>query len=109
MVSPALYRAMVNRFSEAVHDVNPLNRVIAGGLAPLGRKGKPAPLTFMQKLLASTTKFDIWAHHPYTSGGPLHRPPGAGDIALGNLDKMKAAAQGEGRRRSSRSAPWSSG
>lgn len=90
MVSPALYRAMVNRFSEAVHDVNPLNRVIAGGLAPLGRKGKPAPLTFMQKLLASTTKFDIWAHHPYTSGGPLHRPPGSGDIALGNLDKMKA-------------------
>jgi hypothetical protein len=90
IVSPAIYRSMVNKFATAVHDVNPTNRVIAGGLAPLGRAGKPAPLTFMKKLLESTTSFDIWAHHPYTSGGPLHVPPGPSDIVLGNLDKMSA-------------------
>jgi hypothetical protein len=88
MASPARYRAMVNKFAAAVHGVNAANRVVAGGLAPLGRKGKPAPLRFMQKLLESPTHFDIWSHHPYTSGGPLHLPPGPGDIVLGNLDKM---------------------
>jgi hypothetical protein len=90
MVSPAIYRAMVNKFATAIHEVNPTNRVIAGGLAPLGRAGKPAPLAFMKKLLESNTSFDIWAHHPYTSGGPLHLPPGPSDIVLGNLDKMSA-------------------
>jgi hypothetical protein len=88
MVSPALYRAMVNRFAEAIHDVNPTNRVIAGGLAPLGRTGKPAPMPFMTKLFAKPVWFDIWAHHPYTSGGPLHRSAGKGDVVLGNLDEM---------------------
>ena len=90
MSSPALYRAMVNKFAAAVRDVSPTNRVIAGGLAPLGRKGKPAPLTFMKKLLEAPVSFDIWSHHPYTSGGPLHLPPGSGDIALGNLGTMNA-------------------
>jgi Cellulase (glycosyl hydrolase family 5) len=90
IVSHVRYRAMVNKFAAAVHAVNATNRVIAGGLAPLGRSGKPAPLAFMRKLLSSPTSFDIWSHHPYTSGGPLHLPPGGGDIVLGNLDKMRA-------------------
>jgi hypothetical protein len=90
MVSPGIYRAMVNRFADAVHGVSSANRVVAGGLAPLGRTNKPAPLAFMKKLLASPTSFDIWAHHPYTSGGPLHLPPRPSDIVLGNLDKMSA-------------------
>ncbi len=89
MVSATRYRAMVNKFAAAIHDVDPANRVIAGGLAPLGRKGKPAPLPFMKNLLAAPTYFDIWAHHPYTSGGPLHVSPGGGDIVLGNLGEMR--------------------
>ncbi len=89
MVSAARYRAMVNKFAAAIHDVSPANKVIAGGLAPLGRKGKPAPLPFMKNLLAAPVYFDIWAHHPYTSGGPLHRSPGGGDITLGSLGDMR--------------------
>ncbi len=89
MVSPARYRAMVNKFAMGVHGVNPGNRVIAGGLAPLGRKGKPAPLPFMKNLLAAPVYFDIWSHHPYTSGGPLHVSAGGGDVTLGNLSAMR--------------------
>ena len=89
MVSATRYRAMVNKFATAVHGVNPGNRVIAGGLAPLGRKGKPAPLPFMKKLLEAPVYFDIWSHHPYTSGGPLHVSAGGGDVTLGNLGEMR--------------------
>jgi hypothetical protein len=89
MVSAIRYRAMVNKFAAAVHGVNPGNRVIAGGLAPLGRPGKPAPLPFMKKLLEAPVYFDIWSHHPYTSGGPLHVSAGAGDVTLGNLGAMR--------------------
>ena len=80
---------MVNQFAAGVREVNPTNRVIAGGLAPLGRTGKPAPLSFMKKVLEAPVSFDIWAHHPYTSGGPLHRSAGKGDVTLGNLGEMR--------------------
>jgi hypothetical protein len=89
MVSPGLYRTLLNAFSDAVHAVDPANRVIAGSLAPLGRTNKPAPLPFMKKVLAAPVRFDIWAHHPYTSGGPTHRAPGKGNIALGDIGDMR--------------------
>ena len=89
MVSPGLYRALVNAFANAVHNVNGANRVVAGALAPLGKTGKPAPLPFMRKLLSQPVRFDIWAHHAYTSGGPTHRAPGEGNIALGDLGDMR--------------------
>jgi hypothetical protein len=89
MVSPGLYRNLVNHFANAVHNVNGANRVVAGSLAPLGKTGKPAPLPFMRKLLSQPVRFDIWAHHAYTSGGPTHRAPGEGNIALGDLGDMR--------------------
>jgi len=89
MTSPALYRSLLNAFSDAVHAVNPDNRVVAGGLAPLGRTNKPAPLPFMRKLLSAPVRFDIWSHHPYTSGGPTHRAAGTGNISLGDLGDMR--------------------
>jgi len=89
VVSAAHYRSMVNQFAAGVRDANPTNRVIAGGLAPLGRTGTPAPLSFMKKVLEASVSFDIWAHHPYTSGGPLHRSAGKGDVTLGNLGEMR--------------------
>jgi hypothetical protein len=33
--------------------------------------------------------FDIWAHHPYTSGGPTHHAVFANDVSLGDLPKMR--------------------
>jgi hypothetical protein len=90
LVSPGLYRKLVNAFANAVHNVSGKNRVVAGGLAPLGKgRDKPAPLPFMRKLLSKPVRFDIWSHHAYTSGGPTHRAPGEGNIALGDLGDMR--------------------
>ena len=86
--SPRLYRAMVNRFADGVRTV-PGNLVVAGGLAPIGRPGKPAPLRFMRALLAADVKFDVWAHHPYTSGGPTHKAAGRNNVSLGDLPEMR--------------------
>jgi hypothetical protein len=88
--SPGHYRSMVNRFADAVHSVHPTNIVIAGGLAPLGKPGKPAPLAFMRSFLSSPVKFDVWSHHPYTSGGPTHHALKRDDVSLGDLPEMRA-------------------
>jgi hypothetical protein len=39
----------------------------------------------------ATAHFDIWAHHPYTSGGPTHHATRTGDVSLGDLPEMTAA------------------
>ncbi len=102
IVSGEAYRRLVDTFSANVHAVDTTNRVIAGGLAPLGRKGKPAPLAFMRNMLCLTrslgracdlrsdpVEFDIFSHHPYTSGGPTHAAPGRDDVSLGDLAQIK--------------------
>ncbi len=106
LVSPTTYRGMVNAFADAVHRVHPDNSVIAGGTAPFTtRAGKPSswgpgPLLFMRDLLCLSAdlkptcndpvKFDIWSHHPYTSGGPSHHAVDPDDVSLGDLPKMRA-------------------
>ncbi len=111
-VSPAAYRTMVNDFAAAVHAVSPANLVVAGALDPFGHKpvGKTkwyseAPLAFMRSLLCiskgarphSTCKnpvhFDVWAHHPYTFGGPFAKAKFADDVSLGNLPAMRSVLQ----------------
>jgi hypothetical protein len=89
LVSPAYYRAMVNRFADGVHAVDATNIVVAGGLAPIGKPGKPAPLTFMRSFLSAPVKFDVWSHHPYTSGGPTHHALKRDDVSLGDLPDMR--------------------
>ena len=100
-VSPDLYRELVNSMAAAVKGVHADNLVVAGGSSPFGRAGTVAPLVFMQKLLClspanrvvcgATTRFDIWAHHPYTSGGPTHRSSKQrpGDVQIGDLPRMR--------------------
>jgi len=88
LTSPARYRALLNAFADAVHGVRSDNLVVTGGLAPLGTKSGPSPLAFMRRLLSEPTKFDVWSHHPYTSGGPTHRAPGDG-VALGDLGDIR--------------------
>jgi hypothetical protein len=88
--SAVVYRNMVNQFATAVHGVNSTNLVVAGALAPLGRPGKPSPMAFMKAFLSQKVTFDVWSHHPYTSGGPLHKAQARGDVTLGNLPTMRA-------------------
>lgn len=114
VVSVDWYRSMVNAFAGAIHSVHRDNLVVAGGLSPFGRQDAPqaiAPMVFMRDLLCMSggadphptcgTKiaFDVWAHHPYTAGGPTHRAVNPDNISLGDLPKMKrlldaAAASG---------------
>jgi hypothetical protein len=105
LVSADQYRALVNAFADAVHSVNPDNMVIAGGLAPFHNDGADQivtpPLAFMRALLcmsggskpkptcATKVKFDIWSHHPYTSGGPTHHAAFPDDVSLGDLPRMR--------------------
>jgi hypothetical protein len=110
-VSPDIYRDMVNAFAAGVHAASGQNRVLAGGTAPF-RDITPAvlkinkdwgPLTFMRQFLclskslrptcSERVHFDIWDHHPYTSGGPSHNAAFPDDVSLGDLAKMRAVLQ----------------
>jgi hypothetical protein len=104
--SPILYRRMLNQFADAVHSVHADNVVVAAGLAPFrditasvqAQDKDWGPLSFMRALLClgptlkptchAKVKFDVWAAHPYTSGGPLHKALLANDVSLGDLPKV---------------------
>jgi hypothetical protein len=100
------YRAMVNAAYAAIHGVSAANRVVAGGLAPYASsKDDIAPLRFMRELLCmsggshphatctKTISFDIWSHHPYTTGGPNHSAAARDDVSLGDLPEMHRLLQ----------------
>jgi hypothetical protein len=104
-LSPDVYRPLVNAFADAVHSVSSKNLVIAGGLAPFA-KFEPfaqavAPLRFMRQLLCMTrknrpqpgctarTKFDVWAVHPYTQGGPTHHALLPDNVSIGDMPQMR--------------------
>lgn len=112
-VSPALYRVLLNRFYSAVKAVDPTNLVVTAGLAPLGRPHKTiSPLRFMRELLCMRGRrhpratrqgcrggvgFDVFVVHPYTTGGPTHRPLNPDDYALGNLGRVRQLLRAAGR------------
>ena len=104
LLSPAIYRRLVNAFADAVHKVRSDNLVVAGGLAPFGNERADThvarTMPFMRALLCMNSrnrpepgcrariKFDVWSHHPYTAGGPTHHNIAAEDISLGDLPEM---------------------
>jgi hypothetical protein len=108
-VKAGVYRAMVNAVADAVHTADPTSLVVAGGLDPFGHpKSKKqtwysvAPLAFMRSLLCLSkgahphatchdpVHFDVWAHHPYTFGGPFGKAKHPDDVELGDLPRMRA-------------------
>lgn len=122
VVSPDVYRALVNAFADAAHEVHADNVVAAGSLSafsfltPYGRLGI-APMLFMRRLLCmsagahpkstcnETIHFDAWSHHPWTSGGPTHHASEKDDVSFGDLPEMHrllVAAHQAGHIRSSR-------
>jgi hypothetical protein len=104
---------LVNAAARAVHAVRADNVVIAGGLAPFGgNSNDPSgglvpnqerihPLQFMRQMLCMSkgakpkatcnarSEFDVWAHHPYTYGGPTHSAFHPDDVSLGDLSVMR--------------------
>ena len=101
-VSPYLYRGLLNSFAAAVHSVHADNLVVGGSLAPFSsdKDYSVPPLRFMRELLClsdtltsacdTPVAFDVWSHHPYTSGGPNHHAAASDDASLGDLPKVKA-------------------
>jgi hypothetical protein len=103
--APVHYRRMLNAFAAAIHRVHRDNVVITGGLAPFtSHRGEKrfwglGPLHFMRVMLclgkdlrptcSARSQFDVWAHHPYTSGGPTHKAYLPDDVSLGDLPKMQ--------------------
>ena len=97
--SPGWYRTMVNQFADAVKSIHTDNLVIVGGTAPFGGDADLGPLRFMRELLCLSPSlgptctekihFDIWSHHPYTSGGPTHHAAAPDDVSLGDLPEMR--------------------
>lgn len=98
-VSPIRYRQMLDVFSKAVRSVHRDNLVISAGLAPFTTQNGLGPLHFMRVMLCmgknlkptcrARTRFDVWAHHAYTSGGPSHHAVRPDDVSLGDLPQMK--------------------
>jgi hypothetical protein len=90
LVGATRYRSMVNAFASAAHTVRRDNMVVAGLVAPFTFRNDPGPLKFMKAVLSGKTEFDIWAVHPYTSGGPRHHAFKSTDVSLGDLPKARA-------------------
>jgi hypothetical protein len=100
--SPGWYRRMLNAAARELKAVSRGNVVIAGALSPFTTERSMGPLRFMRHLLClskgarpratcgARVRFDIWAHHPYTSGGPTHRAFNPDDVSLGDLPEMRA-------------------
>ena len=106
-ISPGWYRDVLLQFAPAVRSVRADNIVIAGGTAPfrditpevLRQQADWGPMSFMRELLCMSRTlrptcqtrlpFDVWAHHPYTSGGPTHNAVLPNDVSLGDLPEMK--------------------
>lgn len=105
LVSPQLYRQLINAFYAAIKAVDPSNLVLVAGLGPIAvPKYTIGPLAFARQLLCMTGSrkprpaagncegglhFDIFDVHPYTTGGPTHEG-GSNDVELGDLPKLIA-------------------
>lgn len=106
LVSPDLYRNLIDTFYSAVKSVEPTDLVVAAGLGPIAVPHYTvAPMAFARKLLCMTgtnkdprpgdpgpcaggVGFDIFDVHPYTTGGPTHQG-GPNDVEIGDLWKLK--------------------
>ena len=114
--APTWYRSMLNAAADAIHGVNSSNVVIAGETAPFGTasasRSQTMPITFIEKVLCvrekkvvnkktkavtysyksackNKVKFDVWAHHPYTQGGPTTKAKAHGNASLGDMGDMR--------------------
>ena len=94
---------MVNAAVGAIHSVRKDNVVVAGGspFALAGPQGQGRAADVHEAALCLSTgrnpkpvcrkrvRFDVWAHHPYTSGDPTHHANGPDDVSASDLWKMR--------------------
>jgi hypothetical protein len=101
---PSIYRGLYRAAYDAVKRVDPSAQVLIGELAPMGPpEAAMAPLRFLRSLTCSNAKWqrhgscpallaDGFAHHPYVlRWAPEYRGPGADDVTMGSLGRLKGA------------------
>ncbi len=82
------YLAMLKAFYAGVQRGDPDVLVVAGATAPLGTndRNRTSPQRFARYLAdhGAAAYFDVYSHHPYTTGGSMHPEPEAapGDTSL---------------------------
>ena len=102
-LSPSLYRTLLNSFYAAIKSVHRSNLVVSAGLGPIAvPPWTMGPMRFARLMLCMTgakhphptagrcgggVHFDIFAIHPYTTGGPTHKGK-VNDVELGDLPKL---------------------
>ena len=113
LVSPGMYRNLLNTAAKVIHNHGKF--VVASETAPFthfGKSGKPTapgPMLFVRKLLCmsggthpkptckTNVHADIWATHPYTSGNVWHHALDKDSVSYGDLPGwiklIKAAAK----------------
>ncbi|HEV7563303.1 MAG TPA: hypothetical protein VGO24_07350 [Solirubrobacterales bacterium] len=106
VVSPTLYRRLINSFYNGIKSVMGSDVVIAAGLGPIAvPKFTIGPMKFTRELLCMTghvhpkkikgngceggVHFDVFDIHPYTTGGPTHEG-GPDDVQLGDIPKLQS-------------------
>lgn len=105
LVSPDLYRNLMNAFYAGVKTAEPNALVMLAGLGPIAvPKYTIGPIAFTKALLCMTgsnkkpkplpgdcgggVNFDIFAVQPYSTGGPRHEG-GPNDVQIGDLPKLQ--------------------
>lgn len=100
-VAPGHYRRMLNSAYARLKHVNAHNRVVTAGTAPFGDPPGAArtfPTTFWRLLLKRATRFDVYAHHPYSIGGPRRHAVNTGDVSVPDLRKLTLIVRSATRR-----------
>ena len=92
---PEKIAAQANVTGPPLNQMQP--RTVAGETGPFKHTSiNTAPLAFMRALFCiqpactGQTHFDMWAHHPYTSGSPWHHATERDAVSLADLTKMHA-------------------
>jgi hypothetical protein len=105
LVSPALYRALLNGWYKGIKSVSASNKVVTAGTAPFGNPPggvRTPPALFVRELFClrgrtalrhvrcsgSPVHFDILAHHPYPVGPPRRHSPNPDDVTIADFDRI---------------------
>ena len=64
--SPRLYvQRLLNPTYDALHALNPANRVAGGATSPRGTSTGLTPVAFMRGMRQAHARLDVYSHHPY--------------------------------------------
>lgn len=105
--SPIHYRRLLNAFAQSVKAVRKDNLVVTAGTAPNGSpqdgEGRMAPARFLRAFFClgkpprlkpfrctDPPRFDVLAHHPFSSQHPDRRSSYPDDVAVADMHKLKS-------------------